>query len=122
MIRRFFLDGGGSTHPNRSRAGELGADEVSLVLIDGQVIEYPSGRVVGSDVFAVLEERLDGDPDTHWVGYFGYAARSDLPAASMPGVPDAIWMCCRQVEFVDPAVTTGFVVSDVARTVDPDYA
>ena len=39
--------------------------------------------VVGDDVFAVLEDEIgrdDGDPDVHWVGYFGYASRPDLPA------------------------------------------
>ena len=39
--------------------------------------------MVGDDVFAVLEAELAaGPPDAHWVGYFGYAARPDLPGAA----------------------------------------
>lgn len=94
--RCFWLDGGGSQAwgGDRSIVGWLDPDAASLVYrrATGQVIEEPSGRVVGDDIFAALQDRLDGDPRTHWVGYFGYAARSDLPARSMPGVPDAIWM------------------------------
>ena len=60
------------------------------------------GEVVGDDVFAVLEEEIardDGDPDVHWVGYFGYACRPDLPGRPRPGpaVPDAVWMRVRDV-------------------------
>ena len=34
-----------------------------------------------------------GDPDVHWVGYFGYACRPDLPGrAPTRTVPDAVWM------------------------------
>jgi len=100
--RCFWLDGGGSQSWSGSRSivGRLEDDDVSLVYdrAAGTVVELPSGRVVGDDVFAALQERLDGDPATHWVGYFGYAARPDLPARSMPGVPDAIWMRARDVQ------------------------
>ncbi len=64
--------------------------------------------MVGDDVFTVLAEHLardDGDPSVHWVGYFGYASRPDLPAvlgAAAPGVvPDAVWMRTRDAVFVE---------------------
>ena len=109
--RCFWLDGGGtqSWSGRRSILGWLEGDDLSLVYdaVTGEVRELPSGRVVGSDVFAALQDRLDGDPATHWVGYFGYAARPDLPARSMPGVPDAIWMRARNVQvFEGPAAST----------------
>ncbi len=62
-----------------------------------EVVEHRSGRVVGDDIFQVLQEHQDGDPRVHWVGYFGYAARPDLPGRPMPGIPDAIWMRTRNV-------------------------
>jgi para-aminobenzoate synthetase len=97
--RCFWLDGGGSRPWSGRRAivGRLADEDLSLTYdaIRREVVEHPSGRVVGDDVFAVLQELQDGDPDTHWVGCFGYAARPDLPARSMPGVPDAVWMRTR---------------------------
>ena len=33
----------------------------------------------------------------HWVGYFGYASRPDLPAATGSRIPDAVWMRARHV-------------------------
>ncbi len=99
--RMFWLDGGGSQpwSGRRSLLGWLDPEDVSLTYdaTSRQVVEHPSGRVVGDDVFAVLQDRLDGDAATHWVGYFGYAARPGLPARSMPGVPDAVWMRARSV-------------------------
>ncbi|HEX2894350.1 MAG TPA: anthranilate synthase component I family protein [Marmoricola sp.] len=99
--RCFWLDGAGPT--GRSVMGALDPDEVSLTYdaVHREVVEHPSGRVVGDDVFTVLQELQDGDPDTHWVGYFGYAARPDLPARPMPGVPDAVWMRCRSLRVVE---------------------
>ena len=103
--RCFWLDGGGtqSWSGRRSILGWLEGDDLSLVYdaVTGEVRELPSGRVVGSDVFAALQDRLDGDPATHWVGYFGYAARPDLPARSMSGVPDAIWMRTQSIEVTE---------------------
>jgi para-aminobenzoate synthetase len=97
--RCFWLDGGGSQgwSGRRSIMGWLEDDDLSLSYdaSRGEVVEHPSGRVVGDDVFTVLQGLQDGDADTHWVGYFGYAARPDLPARSMPGVPDAVWMRTR---------------------------
>ena len=55
---------------------------------------------MGEDIFDVLQERQDGDPQVHWVGYFGYAARPDLPGRRIPGVPDAIWMRTRNIRVV----------------------
>jgi para-aminobenzoate synthetase len=105
--RCFWLDGGGSQRwsGRRSIMGWLEADDVSLTYdaFRREVVEHPSGRVVGDDVFAVLQGLQDGDPDTHWVGYFGYAARPDLPARSMPGVPDAVWMRTRHLEVTEDA-------------------
>jgi para-aminobenzoate synthetase len=103
--RCFWLDGGGSQPWSGARAilGALADDDLSLTYdaTRREVVEHPSGRVVGDDVFTVLEQLQDGDPDTHWVGYLGYAARPDLPARSMPGVPDAVWMRARHVTISD---------------------
>lgn len=103
--RCFWLDGGGSMpwSGQRSIIGWLEPGDLSLTYDAHrrEVVEQPSGRVVGDDVFAVLQGLLDGDPGTHWVGFFGYAARPDLPAAPMPGVPDAVWMRARTVEVTE---------------------
>ena len=97
--RCFWLDGGGSQRwsGRRSIMGWLAEDDLSLTYDAArrEVVEHPSGRVVGDDVFTVLQGLQDGDPETQWVGYLGYAARPDLPARSMPGVPDAVWMRTR---------------------------
>jgi para-aminobenzoate synthetase len=103
--RCFWLDGGGSQpwSGTRSIVGWLADDDLSLTYdaVRHEVVEHPSGRVVGDDVFAVLQDLQDGDPDTHWVGYLGYAARPDLPARPMPGVPDAVWMRTRNVRVTE---------------------
>ena len=103
--RCFWLDGGGSQpwSGKRSIVGGLADDDLSLTYdaVRREVVEHPSGRVVGDDIFAVLQDLQDGDPDTHWVGYLGYAARPDLPAPSMPGVSDAVWMRCRDIRVVE---------------------
>ncbi|MBO9522101.1 MAG: anthranilate synthase component I family protein [Nocardioidaceae bacterium] len=122
--RCFWLDGGGSQpwSGQRSILGWLAEDDVSLVLADGVVTERPGGRVVGDDVFAALQQRLDGDPDTHWVGYFGYGARPDLPARRLPGVPDAVWMRARTIRVSEGEVPAP--PTDVDAEVDepvPDW-
>ncbi len=103
--RVFWLDGGGSREwsGRRSLVGVLDADDVSLSLdaVRGEVTRHQSGRdeVVGTDIFDVLESEIArdaGDPDVHWVGCFGYAARPDLPARPWGAGPDAIWMRCRR--------------------------
>ena len=103
--RCFWLDGGGSQpwSGRRSIIGLLDEDDVSLEFDAArrEVVERRSGRVVGEDIFEVLQERQDGDPQVHWVGYFGYAARPDLPGRPMRGVPDAIWMRTRRVRIAE---------------------
>ncbi|MCW2752880.1 MAG: Anthranilate synthase component and chorismate binding protein [Marmoricola sp.] len=103
--RCFWLDGGGSQpwSGRRSIMGWLEPDDLSLTYdaVRREVTEHPSGRIVGDDIFTVLQERLDGDPGTHWVGFFGYAARPDLPARSAVGLPDAVWMRARTVVVFD---------------------
>lgn len=104
--RMFWLDGGGSRawSGRRSILGFLGHDDVSLTYdaASRAVTRHQGDRadVVGDDVFAVLGDELArdaGDPSVSWVGYLGYAARPDLPAAVAPGpgVPDAVWMRVR---------------------------
>jgi anthranilate/para-aminobenzoate synthase component I len=104
--RMFWLDGGGSRawSGRRSIIGVLADGDVSLTFdAEARLVVRHDGTgqtVVGDDVFAVLEEEMahdEGDHDVHWVGYFGYAARPDLPArpSAHPGVPDAVWMRCR---------------------------
>ncbi|MCX6396839.1 MAG: anthranilate synthase component I family protein [Propionibacteriales bacterium] len=108
--RCFWLDGGGSQpwSGERSIMGWLEADDLSLTYdaVRREVTEHPSGKVVGDDIFTALQERLDGDPGTSWVGYFGYAARPDLPARSAPGLPDAVWMRARTVQVNEGPVPT----------------
>ena len=108
--RVFWLDGGGARNwsGRRSLVGVLGDDDVSLSFDAArrEVTRHQRGRdeVVGDDVFAVLEEEVardDGDPDVHWVGCLGYAARPDLPARAWAAGPDAIWMRCTAVRFFD---------------------
>ena len=108
--RLFWLDGGGARDwsGRRSLVGVLDPDDVSLTLdgVTGEVTRHAGGvdRVVGDDVFEVLESELArdaGDPDVHWVGYLGYAARRDLPARPWRAGPEAVWMRSRAVRFFD---------------------
>ena len=122
--RCFWLDGGGSQpwSGRRSIMGWLEPDELSLSYdaVRREVIEHPSGRVVGEDVFTVLQDRLDGDPGTSWIGYFGYAARPDLPARSVPGLPDAIWMRARNVQVItEPSQAVTATPGEQADTTTP---
>ncbi len=116
--RCFWLDGGGSQDWSGSRSimGWLEPDDLSLTYDARrrEVVEHPSGQVIGDDIFTALQDRLDGDADTHWVGYFGYAARPDLPARSLDGVPDAVWMRARTLRFED-----GSPVAPAARVEAP---
>jgi len=71
--------------------------DVSLTFHAGrrEVTRHADGRaeVVGDDVFRSLAEELAaGAPGDRWYGYFGYAARADLPARADPALPDAVWM------------------------------
>jgi para-aminobenzoate synthetase len=111
--RMFWLDGGGSRawSGRRSILGRLEQHDVSLTYHAGsrQVLRHQHGRaeVVGDDPFAVLAQEVArdaGDSAVSWVGYFGYACRTDLPAtatATATIVPDAVWMRVRAPMFVD---------------------
>ncbi len=102
--RCFWLDGGGAREwsGRSSILGWLEEDDLSLSYdaATGLVTRHASGRSESApgDPFAVLEEELAaGPPDAQWFGYFGYAARPDLPAATGSGLPDAVWMRARHV-------------------------
>lgn len=97
--RCVWLDGGGAREWSRQRSiiGWLEDDDVSLTYdaAHREVTRHAGGAsvVVGDDPFVVLEEELAaGSPSDQWFGYFGYAARPDLPARPDPDLPDAIWM------------------------------
>ncbi len=111
--RCFWLDGGGGLDwsGRRSLLGWLADDDVSLALVGGEVRRRSGGveTVVGTDVFDALEQEMAADgSDVHWVGYFGYAARADLPAGVDPEdpAPTAVWMRARHIEFVDHRAST----------------
>jgi para-aminobenzoate synthetase len=99
--RCFWLDGGGAREwsGRRSIIGWLDEDDPSLSWSAARrevtLHEGGSARVVGDDVFAVLEERVSAGEQ--WFGYLGYASRTDLPAAPDPFLPDAVWMRPRAV-------------------------
>jgi len=97
--RCVWLDGGGAREWSRQRSiiGWLDDDDVSLTYDAGrrEVTRHAGGEsvVVGDDPFLALEAELAaGSPSDQWFGYFGYAARPDLPARPDPDLPDAIWM------------------------------
>jgi para-aminobenzoate synthetase len=88
--------------------GVLDEGDVSLTYdaATGEVTRHQGDRdeVVGTDVFAVLEDEIArdaGDPGVHWVGCFGYASRPDLPARPWGHGPDAVWMRCQDIQFFD---------------------
>lgn len=103
--RCFWLDGGGAREwsGRRSLIGWLADDDVSLTYsrARGEVTRHVGGHaeVVGDDVFAVLEAEMS--PAEQWFGYFGYAARADLPAAPDADLPDAVWMRPSHVRIFD---------------------
>lgn len=97
--RCVWLDGGGARDWSRRRSvlGWLDDDDVSISYsaTTREVTRHTGGRstVVGDDPFVVLEQELDaGSRRDQWFGYFGYAARPDLPAAPDPDLPDAVWL------------------------------
>ncbi|MEZ0577664.1 anthranilate synthase component I family protein [Nocardioides sp. MH1] len=97
--RCVWLDGGGAREWSRRRSiiAWLDDDDVSLTYDAAarEVTRHAGGVsvVVGDDPFVVLEAELAaGAPSDQWFGYFGYAARPDLPATPDPDLPDAIWM------------------------------
>ncbi|WP_372735565.1 anthranilate synthase component I family protein [Nocardioides sp.] len=97
--RCFWLDGGGARDwsGTRSLIGWLEPDDVSLTFSAArrEVTRHVGDRatVVGEDIFeALAAEFAGGSSRDQWFGYFGYAARTDLPAAPSLDVPDAVWM------------------------------
>ncbi|PUB32289.1 para-aminobenzoate synthetase [Promicromonospora sp. AC04] len=97
--RCFWLDGaGGRDWSGRtSHIGWLADKDVSLsyTASDGLVRRHVGDAVeaVGTDIFTVLDQELAcGPDDVEWVGYLGYAARSDLPARPSGDLPDSVWM------------------------------
>jgi para-aminobenzoate synthetase len=106
--RCFWLDGGGAREwsGRRSIIGWLDELDVSLSYNARRrmVTRHSLGSSieVGSDIFAVLEDELAaGSEGDQWFGYFGYAARPDLPAAVGSPMPDAIWMRARNVRLFE---------------------
>ena len=110
--RSFWLDGSGSRawSGRMTYVGWLEPDELSLTYhaATGQVVAHDDAgrRVIGSDVFDVLAEesssRSTGLRSSGWVGFFGYAARRDLPALvdDDPSALDACWLrATRRVAF-----------------------
>jgi para-aminobenzoate synthetase len=104
--RCFWLDGGGARawSGRRSMVGWVADDGLSLTYdaARGEVTRHQGDRadVIASDPFAALEQELkSGPPDAHWVGYFGYASRPDLPAGPDPHLPDAVWMRADELSF-----------------------
>ena len=117
--RCFWLDGGGARDWSGSQSliGILEPDDVSLTYsaVTREVTRHADGEseVVGSDVFAVLEEELAaGSRRDQWFGYFGYACRPDLPALTVAGgVPDAVWMRPSHVRLFEHAGLQGSQVN-----------
>ena len=77
--------------------GWLAEDDVSISYdaTAGTVTRHAGGtaEVVGRDLWPVLDAAIgDGPADALWVGYLGYAARPDLPAATGSGRPEAVWL------------------------------
>ena len=111
--RCFWLDGRGGRawSGRRSLIGWLDEDGVSLSYdaARGEVSRHTgfSSTVVGTDVFAVLQEEMQ--PDDQWFGYFGHASRADLPARTGTGLPDAVWMRASQTRTFEhgPTPTEG---------------
>ena len=104
--RAFWLDGSGARpwSGRLSVIGWLDEDELSITehADTRRVTAHRSGgvEVVGGDVFAALR-RFGGTRaaprDPHrWVGFLGYAARTDLPAIT-DADPDAVDSCLLRV-------------------------
>ena len=125
--RCFWLDGGGAREwsGHRSLIGILEPDDVSLTYsaASREVTRHVDGEseVVGTDVFAVLEDELAaGSHRDQWFGYFGYGCRPDLPAlVATDGVPDAVWMRPSHVRLFDhPSVVEEGALAPVSKPPD----
>lgn len=94
--RCFWLDGGGAQEwaGSTSLIGWLDDSDPSLTYSASRrrVTLHQNGteEVVGDDIFQVLDSYMARGGQ--WFGYFGYAARADLPGRPSAGVPDAVWM------------------------------
>ena len=120
--RCVWLDGGGARDWSRRRSllGWLEDDDVSLSYSAAtrEVTRHAAGRseVVGDDPFVVLEDELAaGTPRDQWFGYFGYAARPDLPAAPDPDLPDAVWLRPSRIREYDHPLAEPATISRVAQ-------
>jgi para-aminobenzoate synthetase len=131
--RAFWLDGSGARpwSGRRSVVGWLEPDELSLTYdaAAGVVLAHRDGRAepAGSDLFAVLGDapRTSGRPGSghaRWVGFFGYAARPDLPARL--GTPalghgqeglDGCWLRVRRCIVFDHATRQVRVLAPAAE-------
>ncbi|WP_203138647.1 anthranilate synthase component I family protein [Microbacterium sp. JZ31] len=81
-----------------------------------------AAEVVGDDIFAVLSAELAaGTATDRWFGYFGYAARPDLPARPDGMLPDAVWMRPSHIERLPlPGATAPRAADDVDGGPTPD--
>jgi para-aminobenzoate synthetase len=123
--RMFWLDGGGATRwsGRRSVIGVLTPDDVSLTFDAStrRVVRHAGGasEVVGDDIFTALAEHVADDrddPAVSWVGYLGYACRTDLPGRPARGVPDAVWMRTTAARVIEEPLTH---VPTLSTTTDP---
>ena len=110
--RSFWLDGSGSRQwsGRMTYVGWLEPDDISLTFhAASRTVSLHAGDVsepVGDDIFVALG-RLGQDVSTGlrsagWVGFFGYAARADLPVRYDPDPEtlDACWLrASRRVAF-----------------------
>lgn len=120
--RAFWLDSVGARpwSGQVSVVGWLDDDEPSLTFdaATGAVLEHRGGdaRRGGDDIFAALQG-LVARPDARhrWIGWFGYAARRDLPAirGGADGAPDACWMRAARWVEMDHRTHTVTAVSRV---------
>jgi para-aminobenzoate synthetase len=110
--RSFWLDGSGSRawSGRMTYVGWLEPDELSLSFhaVTGVVTGFQHGAAarLGGNIFRALEEetasRSTGLRSSGWVGFFGYAARPDLPTLADPHplALDACWLrAARRVAF-----------------------
>ncbi|HEY7044600.1 MAG TPA: anthranilate synthase component I family protein [Nocardioidaceae bacterium] len=127
--RAFWLDGAGSRpwSGRRSFVGWLRPDDLSLTY-DARTTTVMACRAgsahpVGSDIFAAVQQLTPvvAHPGAGWTGYFGYAARPDLPARLDDGgafrdgaAPDSCWMRADRMVAFDHEHHTVTAVGDDA--------
>lgn len=97
--RVIWYDGIGSRQwsGQRGLVFELKPEDVSLTFERGVVWKHQNREreAIGDDIFQVLSDEIakeEGQSGKAWIGYFGYAARNDLPGRRSHTVPDAMWM------------------------------